>query len=342
MNRLTHLSLRSRVLKLNPLGDPHERPVIVFHPDTQRALPVVFMLAGFTGTGQSFLNYDFGSEPMADRLTRLIGQGMPPAIFVFVDAMTRYGGSQYLDSPALGRYATHIAEELVPFIDAQFATTGRRAVVGKSSGGYGALRLAMDNPHLFHAAASHSGDAHFALCYASDFIPAVRILRRFMKKSATKDGRHPTATADTARFFAEWEAMPKKPSHLFPALELMAMSAAYSPKRGPVGANFDLPVDLETGLCIPKVFARWLANDPLVLIEERRVQKALAGLRALHIDCGTRDEYALDFGARLLSARLRALRIAHTHEEFEDGHRNVTYRYDVSLPRLVKALSKSW
>ena len=331
MNRVTQLTVHSRVLRKNPLGDPHERPVLVFQPETHKPLPVIFMLAGFTGSGQSFLNYDFGSESMPARLTRLIGQGMPPALFVFVDAMTRYGGSQYLDSPATGRYATHIARELVPFIDAQFRTTGLRALAGKSSGGYGALRLAMDYPELFHAAASHSGDAHFALCYASDFIPACRVLHRYRRRNGS---------ADTARFFAEWEAMDKKPGHLFPALELMAMSAAYSPKRGPVGANFDLPVDLDTGLRRDKVFARWLANDPLVMLEQRRVQKALGSLRALHIECGTRDEYALDFGARLLSRRLRALDIAHTHEEFDDGHRNVTYRYDVSLPRLVKALVK--
>jgi hypothetical protein len=31
--------------------------------------------------------------------------------------------------------------------------------------------------------------------------------------------------------------------------------------------------------------------------------------------------------------------VPHEHEEFDDGHMEIQYRYDVSLPKLVKALS---
>jgi enterochelin esterase family protein len=34
-----------------------------------------------------------------------------------------------------------------------------------------------------------------------------------------------------------------------------------------------------------------------------------------------------------------ALGVPHEHEEFDDGHMNIQYRYDVSLPRIVKALA---
>ena len=37
--------------------------------------------------------------------------------------------------------------------------------------------------------------------------------------------------------------------------------------------------------------------------------------------------------------RLAALEIAHEYEEFADGHMNVHYRYDVSLPRMSRALA---
>ena len=41
----------------------------------------------------------------------------------------------------------------------------------------------------------------------------------------------------------------------------------------------------------------------------------------------------------MLSARLKELGVAHEYEEFDDNHSNVQYRYDVSLPKLVKALA---
>ncbi len=56
------------------------------------------------------------------------------------------------------------------------------------------------------------------------------------------------------------------------------------------------------------------------------------------MDCGTRDEFHLQHGARLFAKRLEALGIAHDYEEFDDGHMNVGYRYDVSLPKLATAL----
>ena len=65
----------------------------------------------------------------------------------------------------------------------------------------------------------------------------------------------------------------------------------------------------------------------------------LRSLRYLFLDCGVRDEFNLHLGARLLAQRLRARRIAHEHLEFDDGHMGVSYRYDVSLPKMAAALA---
>ena len=64
----------------------------------------------------------------------------------------------------------------------------------------------------------------------------------------------------------------------------------------------------------------------------------LRRLRLLFLDCGSRDEYNLHLGARQLAARLRALEIRHVHEEFQDGHMGLNYRYDRSLPLLWQAV----
>ena len=72
-----------------------------------------------------------------------------PAIVVYVDAWTSLGGSQFLDSPATGRYHTYLCDEVVPFVDGRYRTLagrGHRGVAGKSSGGYGAMITPMLRP----------------------------------------------------------------------------------------------------------------------------------------------------------------------------------------------------
>jgi len=65
---------------------------------------------------------------------------------------------------------------------------------------------------------------------------------------------------------------------------------------------------------------------------------ALRSLRLLYVDCGTKDEFHLHHGARRFVRELSKLGIAHHYEEFDDGHMNVPYRYDTSLPMLARAL----
>src|SRR6185295_4660259 len=54
--------------------------------------------------------------------------------------------------------------------------TGRRGVFGKSSGGYGAITHALRNSDIWAAAACHSGDMGFELCYLPDMPAVLRAL----------------------------------------------------------------------------------------------------------------------------------------------------------------------
>src|SRR5258705_5871912 len=63
-----------------------------------------------------------------------------PAIVVYVDAWTSYGGSQFVDSPGTGRYHSYLCDEVVPWVDARYRTlpgAAHPAIMGKSSGGVG-------------------------------------------------------------------------------------------------------------------------------------------------------------------------------------------------------------
>jgi enterochelin esterase family protein len=141
---------------------------------------------------------------------------------------------------------------------------------------------------------------------------------------------------DPAAFMKKFWAEEKKGKDDFPALNLIGMSACYSPNpESPWG--YDLPFDLETGEMRDDVWQRWLEHDPVTLVEN--AVENLKSLKLLYIDAGTRDEFALDLGARVLSKRLRDFGIDHIHEEFDDGHFNISYRYDRSLELISERVS---
>ena len=322
---LRHVSTR---LRGNALGDPFERDLYCYLPHgydaDQKRYPVIYFLSGYTGSGRLLLNADAFAESMDQRLDRLIASGdMAPAIVVMPDCFTRLGGSQYLNSSAVGRYEDYLIEELVPFVDSSLRTmNGRehRAVTGKSSGGYGAMRVAMRHPDVFGAFGSHSGDCYWEYCFKPD-------LPKFFMQLEKYGG--------VKAFLTAFDAMPKKTHDATMALMLVAMSACYSPNEAsPTG--FDLPFDERTGEIRADVWQRWLQHDPVEMIPAHA--DALSSMKAIYLDAGLKDEWNLHLGARIICARLDAIGVSYVHEEYDDGHMGVVYRYDKSLTLLSNAI----
>lgn len=315
------LECHSKVLKGNPLGDPALRRVPVYLPPSypRRRYPVYYMLTGFTGFGEMLIQRGAWSESLPERLDRLIAtRTMAEAIVVMPDCFTRYGGSQYLNSTATGRYEDHVVRELVPYIDEHYRTTGRRAVLGKSSGGYGAMVLGMRHPDVFHALACHSGDLYFEYCYLPDFPKAIDQLRKH-------GGLDP--------FVRAWEKLPKRlAGNLHAAVNTIAMASCYSPR----GKKIDLPFDLKTGEIRQDVWRRWKAWDPVDMLD--RHARDLKKLDCVFVDCGTRDQFALHHGARIFADKARRLGVRVRHEEFDDDHSSISYRYDRSFAVLSRSL----
>jgi enterochelin esterase family protein len=319
----------SEVLRGNPAGDPDVRTIPVYLPPSYasgtRRYPVAYVLTGFTGRGRMLLNDNLWNPPLDRRMDVLIAAGCGEMILVMPDCATRYGGSQYLDSTATGRYETHLVEELVPWIDRRYRTLAERdhrAIMGKSSGGYGAIVHGMKHAEVFGAVACHSGDMLFDYCYRGD-----------VPKFCTRVQRG----GGLVRWLEAFEAAAQKKHADIEALNILGMAAAYSPNPETRPLGIDLPCDLETGAFRDDVWARWLEHDPLVLVARHR--EALASLRLLYFDCGTNDEFHLQHGMRQMKRRLSDLGVVHRMEEFDDGHMSVQYRYDVSLPLVAKALA---
>jgi S-formylglutathione hydrolase FrmB len=318
--------LESRILIGNPLGDPTTRDLYVWTPAgdrPDRPLPTLLAVVGFTGTGGMLFNVDPLGEDLGHRMERLVASGAcPPCRIVAPDCFTRVGGNQYINSAATGRYEDHLLEEILPFI-AQRYQVKRWGVFGKSSGGYGSFMLGTRHPDVFAALADHSGDAGFELCYLQDFPGAL---------DAYREAGGPAAWLD--RFWADENRHRRK---FHKPLNILGMAAHYSPDaRAPLGIG--LPFDTETGEFRPDVWETWRSFDPVNLVERADVQAALRRLRLVYVDCGVRDEFALIWGARALVARMRRAGLTPVYEEFDDGHMSVSYRYDRSVPLLVKAL----
>ena len=326
--------VHSPALEGNPLGDPASRRMPVYLPPSYaksaERFPTVYFLHGFSGSGLSWLNTSAFGPNVIDRLDDLIASGSIPAVIAaFVDGWTALGGSQWINSDAIGRYREYLSRDVVSHVDQQLRTVPKptaRAVVGKSSGGYGALIMACRHSDVFAHAAAHSSDAYFEYCYLPEFPKAAGAL--------LKAGGHEAWFREFVRRARETRAR----SEDFPVVNMIAMSAAYSPKKGePMG--LELPFDLETARIRPDVWGRWLVNDPVRFVP--RSLPAIGKMASLFIDCGIRDEFHLRWGARMLVEELRAAKIDVVHEEFEDGHMGINYRYDRSLLYLAPRLARS-
>jgi enterochelin esterase family protein len=320
----------SDALAGNALGDPSERPVAVYLPpqyDTlgSRRYPVLYVLHGYTGDAAALLASRPWEINVFQWIDGLIARGqMPPAILAVVDGFTRLGGSQYVDSIHNGNYATYTVADVIGHVDREYRTIaaeGGRAVLGKSSGGFGSMHLVMEHPGVFAAFASHSGDSYFRYAHPPSFPNVQRTLE--------------TYGGDVAAFVDAFERQRKRTPAEYVTMEMLGYAAAYSP-RSSRAFDLDLPFDPRTGELDGAVFARWLAFDPAERVASHRDE--LARLRLRYVDCGRRDEYGLDIGARVVTARMRELGLEVRHEEFDDDHRNVGYRYEISLPALAAVL----
>jgi S-formylglutathione hydrolase FrmB len=324
--------VRSEALAGNPLGDPATRPVGVYVPPEydpagSRRYAALYVLHGYTGdvaTMASSRPWETNVVQWADRL--IASKRMPPVVLVLVDGFTRLGGSQYVDSIHNGAYATYTVRDVVGHVDRNYrtiASEGGRAVLGKSSGGFGAMHLAFEHPGIFAAFASHSGDSYFRYAH----IPAFATVHRTLEAHGF----------DIAAYVDAFERKPKRASADYTTMEMLAYAAAYSP-RSATAYDVDLPFERSTGELREDVFSRWLAFDPAERVLQGR--DALARLRLRYLDCGRRDEYNLDIGARVVTERIRALGLEVRHEEFDDDHRNTGYRHETSLPALAAVLDQ--
>ena len=322
----------SDVLKDNPLGDPHVRPLWVYLPpdyddERERRYPTVYVIQGLTGQIDMWRNRTAFRRNFPELVDELFASGeAPPCLLVFVDAWTSLGGSQFIDSPGTGRYHTYLCDEIVPFVDSRYRTLAdarHRGIAGKSSGGYGAMINPMLRPDVFGGLATHAGDALFETCYLPDFRRSVRTLRDSYGGS----------------FDRFWEDFRSRPAFSKDSDATLVndwcMAACYSTDED---GTVQLPYDTATGELRPEIWERWLAWDPVRMVA--RHTDAVRSLKAIYIDAGTRDEFFLDLGAEAFRGALAEVGVNDVRFElFDATHAAIEYRYPLAIKYLAERLA---
>jgi hypothetical protein len=329
--RIDAHEIESEVLRDNPLGDPHRRPLWVYVPpgydeESDRRYPSIYVIQGLTGQLDMWRNrmpFRRNFPELADDV--FVSGDAALAILVYVDCWTSLGGSQFLDSPGTGRYHSYLCDEVVPWVDERYRTLAapeHRGISGKSSGGYGAMVTPMLRPDLFGGLATHAGDALFENCYLPEFRETTRALRD------EYDGSY-------ERFWEDFRSRPafsKDSDHVL--LDSWCMAACYSADED---GTVRLPFDPATGQVIPEIWERWLEKDPVRMVAKHA--DAMRGMRAIYIDAGRKDEWYLDLGAEAFRRALAEIGVTDVYFElFDATHMGIEYRYPVGLVYLADLL----
>lgn len=324
--RVERLIIRSRALEGNAMGDPIERDVGVYLPygfDSSRHYPLLVEYAGYANSGMGRLSWKGFGENVPERLDRLIQEGMPPAVVVFPDCFTRLGGNQYINT-YLGRYADFIREDVVPVVEQKFSCggDGNRACYGKSSGGYGALVHGMLYSDFWSGIGCLSGDMGFEMLFAPIMARALIILNQYENSIES--------------FLQNFEHNPNPKWSEIECLGFLCAAASFDPDPT-CYLGIRLPLDPYTAERTPERWKNWLGYDPLVMVD--RYESALNKLKLVYFDCGNRDQFNLQFGARRLHQILKQKGIQHSFEEFPGDHQNLDYRLDPCLQKLISVLN---
>ena len=323
---LERFTIKSETLE-NRIGDPTEREVLVHIPKQgfeamikEEKLPVIVYLAPYTSSGLGRASWKAFSETLPQRFERICSQGGKPAILVLVDSFTSLGGNQFVDSPVMGNWAKWLSHDLQNEISNRYPVDGTWKLVGKSSGGYGALMLPMFYPEKWTDIACHSGDCGFDLMFKPLF---AETLTRISKSGGIDE------------FLNDFKQSKKIAGDDFHTLMMIAMAASYCPSKPSEGnkLGIELPIDSETAQIDESKWNEWLQFDPLENVE--KLLESYSGLNSVYIDVGIWDQYHIQYGLRRLNKMLVDKGIEeityYRYEEFEGSHSGIESRLDYSL-----------
>ena len=320
--KLSTLVIDSEILKDNPLKDSPRRALPVLSPLASGKFPVIFILGGFTGNSPFYTNPRFNETNAVQVICSAHSQGLAPeAHYVFVDALTAWGGSQFINSKATGNYEDYITQEVAPAVLQNFQCLTEAndwCVMGGSSGGYGALHLGSKFPDIFGVIAAIAPDSFFQATLLPEFYVCGPTWEKYGSAQKVLDD----LKSGKIMKLKNWHSI----------INAIGMAACYSPKESGMEINYPINRD---GEIIAEVWNKFLSHDPLHFLNER---KARLHNSLVYLDVGQRDNFHLQYGARQIAKLLNSATISLSYSEFDGNHFEIGER----RPEVWKWLTQVW
>jgi S-formylglutathione hydrolase FrmB len=238
-------------------------------------------------------------------LNDLIGSSaICPVIVVKPDGRAGpWDRSYFTNSELYGNFEDFIVYDLVEFIDSAYntiASRDKRAIMGWSMGGYGAMKCALKHPDIYCGVVSHSGMLDMIMC--SQYVPFI----------LTENGGAPVCAYDPNAGPLSYGAF--------------AIAGAFSPNLDNPPYFVDFPLD-SMGNWIDSVWNRWSVQNCPSLARNISEQDDLA----IYFDCGTQDEtLAYAFNTSFADS-LDKLGLTYEFQSYTGGHYDRNTRYPVGL-----------
>jgi enterochelin esterase-like enzyme len=301
---LERIRVHGPSLEGNLEGDDPARDVVVYLPpsygaEPSRRYPVVYFLHGYSVGVEAYVKL----LELPAAMDRAVAAGVREMILVLPDAFTKYSGSMYSNSLTTGDWEGYVSRDLVAYVDSHYRTVANRdgrGLAGHSMGGYGTMRIGMKHPKVFSALYAMS-----SCCLMND------VARGSGAGPGRDRGEAPSASADDDSGRGRAAGRGRGGGM---ANALFAQAAAWAPNPMNPPQYFDLPT--KDGVLQPLIAAKWIANSPLVMVDQ--YVPSLKQYRAIALDVGNADPLG---AANLdLDAALTRLGVPHTFEEYEGNH----------------------
>ncbi len=284
---LVERTVFARSLRGNRLGETLNRKILVYLPpgyhaaaNRHRRYPVVYLLAGLGGDHRNFaadgtpnriaagrpprIDLGLDMQTIADQL--IAGNAIDEAILVGVSGMNTYANHWFACSQIIGDYRSHLARDIVRYVDRNFRTRRTRddrALIGHSSGAFGALSLAIEYPHKFGAVAVLGPAGNdFAAAVPPSSVP--RLIELFLLANPTAIGDPVLLPVDGSPipdgpFWELWGSTP--PGGTFVNNAIFSLASAYSPNADSPPFLVDLPFMYPEKVIVQRILDRWLDDD---------------------------------------------------------------------------------
>jgi S-formylglutathione hydrolase FrmB len=280
--------------------------------DSTVRYPVIYFLHG------AGVNHTYYTEvPLV--LNDLIGtKKILPVIVVKPDGSTGpWGGSCYTNSELYGDFEDYIVFDLIKFIDSAYNTnTSRkaRAIMGHSTGAFGAMKLALKHPDVYCSVVANSGPLDFK--HFSDWIPMI----------LAENGGPPV------RLYNPYCTTTMYWTYIF-----YTYAGAFSPNLNNSPYKVDFPID-SVGNWIDSVWNRWALHDPLLLARNITPSSDLT----IFFDCGIYDEYKMYNSNKAFADTLDKLGLSYEFLSFNGSHMNqLGSRFTIAFQFLDSVMNKS-